>query len=112
MLISDAQVKFLASVLEQAPYGKGMETIFDKSVRNTLQVNPSKITIQNPAWDPCLKKLVHQAAESLGVSLSLVRAELYKLLLYKEGGFFKKHRHTEKAKGMFVLLFLCGFLPS
>ena len=25
--ISDAQVKFLASVLEQAPYGKGMETI-------------------------------------------------------------------------------------
>lgn len=102
--ISDAQVKFLASVLEQAPYGKGMETIFDKSVRNTLQVDPSKNTIQNPACDPCLKKLVHQVAESLGVSPSLVRAELYKLLLYEEGGFFKKHRDTEKAKGIFSTL--------
>jgi predicted 2-oxoglutarate/Fe(II)-dependent dioxygenase YbiX len=98
------KLKFLASVSEQAPYGKGMETIFDKSVRNTLQVDPSKITIQNPAWDPCLKKLVHQVAESLDVSPSLVRAELYKLLLYEEGGFFKKHRDTEKAKGMFSTL--------
>ena len=102
--ISDAQAKLLASVSEQAPHGKGMETIVDKSVRNTLQVDPSKITIQNPAWDPCLKKLVHQAAESLGVSPSLVKAELYKLLLYEEGGFFKKHRDTEKAKGMFATL--------
>jgi hypothetical protein len=102
--ISDVQAKLLADIAEQAPHGKGMETIVDTSVRNTLQVDPTKVTIQNPAWGPSLQKLVDQAAEALGVSPSLVRAELYKLLLYEPGGFFKKHRDTEKAKGMFATL--------
>jgi hypothetical protein len=39
-----------------------------------------------------------------------VTAVLYKLLLYEEGGFFKTHRDTEKADGMFATLVLQ--LPS
>lgn len=66
--------------------------------------------MKNPAWKSALKKLVQQAAESLGVTPSLVAAELYKLLLYEEGGFFKKHRDTEKADGMFATL--VAQLPS
>ena len=67
-------------------------------------MDPAKVTIQNPAWGASLQKLVDQAAEALGVCTNLVRAELYKLLLYEPGGFFKKHRDTEKAKGMFATL--------
>ncbi len=35
--ISDAQAKLLVTVADQAPHGKGMETIIDTSVRNTLR---------------------------------------------------------------------------
>ena len=40
----------------------------------------------------------------LGVEPDHVRAELYKVLLYEPGSFFKKHRDTEKADGMFGTL--------
>ena len=108
--ICDAQVKMLSSVAEQAPHGKGMETIVDTALRNTLQVDPSKVTMKNPTWKASLDKVVQWAAEALGVSPNLVNAELYKLLLYEEGGFYKKHRDTEKAKGMFATLVIQ--LPS
>ena len=102
--IFDAQAKSLASVADQAPHGKGMETVGDTSVRNTLQVHPFMVTIKNPAWQPALRKLVQQAAESLGVSPNLVGAELYKLLLYEEVSFFKKQEDTEKSDGMLATL--------
>ena len=39
-----------------------------------------------------------------------VNAELYKLLLYKEGDHFAPHRDTEKAPGMFATMTV--LLPS
>lgn len=41
---------------------------------------------------------------ALGVNANLACPELYKLLLYEEGGFFKKHRDTEKSAGIFATL--------
>lgn len=102
--ITKEQAKLLAAVAVQAPHGKGMETIVDTSVRNTLQIDPSKVSFKDPDWDYSIEILAEQAAEDLGVNPSLVRAEVYKLLLYEPGGFFKKHRDTEKAKGMFATL--------
>lgn len=45
----------------------------------------------------------------LGVTVS-VEAQLYKLLLYEQGSFFKMHRDSEKTDGMFGTLVI--ILPS
>lgn len=100
----------IKNVAEQAPHGQGTKTVIDKSVRNTLQVDRTLYKVLNPAWETGLKSLVEQVAVGLGVESSLVRAEPYKLLLYEKGGFFKKHRDTEKADGMFATLVIQ--LPS
>ena len=94
----------LKAAARQAPHGRGMETIIDKSVRDTLQVDADKVTLTNPAWSAGIKELTRKVSTDLGVNPDLVRSELYKLLLYEEGGFFKKHRDTEKADGMFATL--------
>jgi hypothetical protein len=94
----------VATIAEQAPYGKGTQTVVDTAVRNTLQISPDTISFTNPAWDEALDELVAQAATSLGVQPSSVRAKPYKMLLYGPGGFFKPHRDTEKADGMFATL--------
>jgi len=87
-----------------------METVIDKSIRDTLQIEPNKVNIQNPAWRQGLLDVVKKAAEGLGVPETMVRAKLYKLLLYEPNGFFKKHRDTEKEDGMFATLVIQ--LPS
>ena len=102
--VGKEQAELLSKVARQAPFGKGMETVVDMSVRNTLEIEPSQVSLENPSWDDALNKLVQHAAESLGVQHQLVNAHLYKLLLYGPGGFFKKHRDTEKADGMFASL--------
>ena len=53
---------------------------------------------------PTGSQSIHEAAESLGVKPHRVKSELYKLLVYEPGGFFKPHRDTEKADGMFATL--------
>ena len=100
----------LAGVAVQAPHGRGTETVVDTAVRNTLQVDADLVTLRNPQWDDALDKQVAIVAEELGVNKSSVRAELYKLLLYEPGSFFKRHKDTEKADGMFGTLVIQ--LPS
>ena len=102
--LTQESISRLKQAAEQAPHGRGMETIVDRSVRNTLQVDANKVSLHNPSWATALRSLVEHSATDLGVSPGLVRAEIYKLLLYEPGGFFKKHRDTEKAPGMFATL--------
>lgn len=78
-----------------APYGKGTETVVDTAVRKTWQLNPDRFTIRNSKWATSLSDLVEKIKEELGCqSSTLVRCELYKLLLYETGGLFKVR--TEK----------------
>ena len=108
--LTDALAKSLAAVATQAPHGQGTSTVLDTSVRKTWQIEPSEVTIANPAWPAALNRLTARVALDLGVNHGHVTAELYKLLLYEPGGFFKKHRDTEKAEGMFGTLVIQ--LPS
>ena len=108
--LTDDLAKKLVAVAQQAPHGRGMETVVDTSVRNTWQIEPSKVRLANPAWNAALQSLVSETVTALGVDAQSVRSELYKLLLYEPGGFFKKHRGTEKADGMFATLVIQ--LPS
>ena len=88
--ISTSQAKAIIEQCSQAPYGRGEETIVDTAVRNTWQLNPSKFTILNPEWEQRLDALLSQVKEELGcASTASVTYQLYKLLLYEKGGFFK-----------------------
>jgi hypothetical protein len=107
-----SQTASIKSVAEQAPYGKGSETIVNTQIRNSLQVDSAKVTFANPEWTTAMRDLVNVVAQRLGADEDFVDFSLYKLLLYEAGGHFKAHRDTEKAAGMFgtlVLQFPCVF---
>ena len=99
----------IKGVCRQAPFGRGEETVVDTSVRNTWELDASQFRLANPDWDDFLHgTLLKTATKKLG--LSGLRADLYKLLLYEPGSFFKPHKDSEKAPGMVATMVVC--LPS
>lgn len=103
------QAEQLVTVAEQAPYGRGEETLVDTAVRRTWQIDAARVRLGGRHWSRDLETIVKRAAEGLGVTQPVV-AELYKLLVYDAGSFFVSHRDTEKAPGMFATLIIV--LPS
>lgn len=93
----------------QAPYGHNFNTLINTEVRDSYQLDPSSLEIKNPDWPSKLQELVDKVCIELGCQ-GKAEAKLYKLLLYKSGGHFKKHRDTEKDEKMFATLILQ--LPS
>jgi hypothetical protein len=108
--VPDAQARQLIAQAERAPYGRGEETILDESVRKVWQLPPAKVRIGGKSWPGLFENMLRQVATGLGCDPATVSAELYKLLVYDQGGFFKAHRDTEKAEGMFGTLVVV--LPS
>jgi len=102
----------LRSVADKAPFGKGLDTVLDESVRKAWQIDADKVHFADEVqWQSVLNGIVSDAVSSLGMTYNNnVRAHLYKMLLYEKGGFFKKHKDTEKEKGMFGTLIIQ--LPS
>jgi len=96
-----AQAEQLIAIATQAPYGRGERTVVDTGVRRTWQINADQVQIRGRAWARTLDDIVARVAEGLGVA-EPITADLYKLLVYDEGGFFLTHRDTEKTSGMFA----------
>ena len=107
--ILPAQAERLVAIAEAAPYGRGEETVVDRDVRRTWQVDSAKVRIGGRHWEKTLGELVADVALGLGVSGPLA-ADFYKLLVYDAGSFFVDHRDTEKVPGMFATMVLV--LPS
>lgn len=103
------QAEQLVAVAEQAPYGKGEDTLVDTAVRRTWQIGAERVRIGGKHWPSTLDAIVAHVTEGLGVAVP-VDAELYKLLVYDVGSFFIRHRDTEKVSGMFATLVIV--LPS
>lgn len=99
-----AQAKALIEMCEQAPFGRGEETVTDTSVRNCWQLDASLFELRNPQYHAELQKLVSNIAFELGLVECEVVFEPYKLLIYEEGSFFVRHRDTEKMPSMFATL--------
>lgn len=108
--VPEPQVHQLIQQASRAPYGRGEDTIHDESVRKTWQLSADRIRIGGKSWDRTLLSLMGTVADGLGCGEVSVSAELYKLLVYDRGGFFKSHRDTEKVEGMFGTLVIV--LPS
>ena len=102
--VPESVLEALADQAEQAPFGRGTETVLDRTVRDTLQIGPERLSVGGRAWSDTLAGIVAAATEGLGCPPGSLAAELYKLLLYRPGGFFAPHRDTEKSDGMVATL--------
>jgi len=96
--------KKLLARCQLAPYGKGTETLVDPGVRNTYELDPKHFQLKGVEWNRAIEQLVEEVAQKLGLPTDRLEARLYKLLLYKSGGFFLPHRDSEKADGMIASL--------
>lgn len=103
------QAEQLIAVAQQAPFGRGEETLVDIRVRRTWQIGADRVGIAGRRWASDLAGIVARVASDLGVTATVL-PELYKLLVYDEGCFFLSHRDTEKSPGMFATLLVA--LPS
>lgn len=91
--ISAHYAQRIISVRRQAPFGKGSDTIVDSSVRKTWEIDATQWRLTHPKWPEHERKIVSDAAEQLVIAKGseIVRAELYKLLVYEPGAMFKAH---------------------
>ena len=106
----------LKGLASKSPYGRGPETLYDDNVRKCWQFEPDSVEVVcGTEWNEMFDKILLDASYGLGLSNESVKkmgmkANLYKVLLYEEGGHFKPHRDTEKEEGMFASLVIQ--LPS
>lgn len=104
-----AQAKELISLAEEAPYGRGTETVLDGKVRRCWQIDAGRISSTGSAWREFVARTVERVREDLGIT-GAISAVPYKLLIYGKGGHFRAHRDTEKLDAMFGTLIIA--LPS
>jgi hypothetical protein len=86
--LSEREAKTLISRCEQAPFGMGERTVIDKEVRDTWEMDASKVQFLNEDWEKWIQEsVVKEVCAALGVNVaaSKPRAELYKLLVYETG---------------------------
>ena len=102
--VPETQIRALIESAEPAPYGKGTETVVDRSVRNCWQIGPERVRLAGAAWPETFAGILEAAAVGLGCAPDRVDARLHRLLIYEPGGFFAPHRDTEKADGMIATL--------
>ena len=107
--VNKEDLDWLSKQGSESPFGKGMDTIIDTDVRRSIEFEAQDIEISNPYWKPALDKLIDDITHKMGIDFK-VKAELFKLLVYREGGHFKFHQDTEKSHGMFGTLIVQ--LPS
>jgi hypothetical protein len=108
--LSAGQAKELTAVCEQAPYGKGTETLVDTSVRKVWRLTPDRFALTNPDWIGFLLEVLGKVQEGLGLEEQKLEAHLYDLLLYEPGSFFVPHQDGEKLDRMVATLVIV--LPS
>ena len=108
--VPEAQIAAIVRQAERAPYGRGEQTIIDTSVRKVWQIAPGKVRIGGKSWAANFESMLAKVSAGLGCGGVTVSAELYKLLVYEQEGFFLPHRDTEKTGGMFGTLVVT--LPS
>ena len=83
--LSENEAKKLIDFAQQAPFGKGSETIIDTSVRNTWEIDSQHLSFRNPSWENHLGMILENVKEDLGLKNYSVNAHLYKMLIYEEG---------------------------
>jgi len=98
-------VRSLVEQCQMAPFGKGTKTLLDTKVRKTFELSPDRFRVSHQ-WNSLVSGVITTVASELGLPPDDLQAELYKLLVYKDGGFFVPHRDSEKGDGMVASLII------
>lgn len=61
----------IKSECEQAPFGRGDDTVVDQSVRKTWQLDASLFRCSNPAWSAFLDTVLCDVVQKLGMYVSI-----------------------------------------
>ena len=67
LVVRDAEAIRASS--QQAPFGRGEETVVDTTVRNTWELDANQFRCSNPHWKPFVILLVREAAKNLGMQV-------------------------------------------
>lgn len=108
--LSAVQAKQLRRRCEQAPFGKGTQTLVDTDVRRVWRLRPDRFALTNPDWAAALREVVTDVERDLGLEGQKLQPHLYELLLYEKGSFFLPHQDGEKIDRMVATLVIA--LPS
>ena len=98
------QIKTLIERSSRSPFGKGARAVVDQKVRDSWEIHPSEFSLEGAGWNEAFAGVLGAAADGLGCPRERLSANLYKLFIYEQGGFFLPHRDTEKTDGMVATL--------
>ncbi|MBZ0189525.1 MAG: 2OG-Fe(II) oxygenase [Candidatus Obscuribacterales bacterium] len=108
--LTEKQAKEIRKRCQQAPYGKGEQTLVDTTVRRVWTLRPDKFQLSNPEWHDFLSGIVKSVEKGLGLDEHCLKPEIHDLLLYEKGSFFLPHKDGEKIDRMVATLVVV--LPS
>lgn len=94
-----------------AGFGKGRKTLYDRSVRDALQIKAENGAFSVQNFDPAKEGILEQIRRELTPHVpNAPTAELYNLNIYASGGHFAPHKDTPRGGDMLGTLVVC--LPS
>lgn len=101
--LSDENLQKLIALSKQAKFGKGEQTVLDTKVRYTQEIDASKlkVTLNQQVFDTMLDEMRSELGLPDGTKL---HANLYNMLVYTSGQFFKPHQDSEKLDNMVATL--------
>lgn len=102
--LCEAQAQQLIKLCIKAPYGKGKQTLVDEKVRKVWELDATKISNGNKAWQSFISQTLRGCEQNLDLQGQTLIAHPYKLLLYEKDSFFLAHQDTEKEEGMVATL--------
>ena len=96
--VHSEDVQAIIRVSRPAPFGKGRQTLVDETVRKTWEIDGKELSFENEGWKSWFDRVLEKVSEGLGIpgGAGSVHGELYKLLVYEEGAFFKAHEEYVK----------------
>ncbi|WP_083889297.1 2OG-Fe(II) oxygenase [Nocardia pneumoniae] len=109
--VTPDQARRLCEVARPARYGLREQTLLDANVRDTWEVPPERVTVDERQWRETLLPMLDILRAELGLAPDCqLSAELHSMLVYEPGQFFQRHQDSEKADGMIGTLVVT--LPS
>ena len=99
--VSTATARALIGIARQAPYGQRERTLLDPRVRDTWEIDATRVHLDETAWKRTLDPQLALLGQALGLPRrGKLRAVLDKMLVYAPGQFFAAHQDSERADDM------------
>lgn len=99
--ISATTARKLCAVARPAQFGRRDKTLYDRGVRDTWEIDKSRVEIDAAAWKRTLDPQLSLLRDQLGLARTAkLKAVFDKMLVYAPGQFFAPHQDSERAKDM------------